>query len=277
MPDDQTPDESTEPASAEPAPTEAEPAAAAGPTSTAATAAEPAPDTTPAPAPSPSSARGWIWGAAAVVVVIGLVVGAFFVGQSSVNEGPTSLADAAHQTAKGDLPVGDLSLNDITGALGKNAGGILGGKNSTGNSLVDGLLNKLGKEIQNKLENGLNGLGNGNSSSGTSPSSQAFLGVSSTNAPGGAGAAVTAVKAGSPAADAGLQAGDVITAVDGKAVSNSAALTTQVQAHAAGDVVVITYSRNGTSGEARVRLGNTSTPSTNATEHDDVTDHLSDG
>ncbi len=198
--------------------------------------------------------------------MIGLVVGAYFVGQSSVDEGPTSLADAAHQTAKGDLPVGDLSLDDITGALGKNAGGILGGKNSTGNDLVDGLLNKLGKEIQNKLEDGLNGLGNDNNSSGsgTSSSAQAFLGVSSTNAPGGAGAAVTAVKAGSSAADAGLQAGDVITAVDGKAVINSAALATQVQAHSAGDVVIITYSRNGTSAEARVRLGNSSTPTTNA-------------
>jgi hypothetical protein len=158
VPDDQTPDESTEPASAEPAPTEAEPAA----TTAEATSAEPtAADTTPAPTSTStsSSAKGWIWGAAAVVVVIGLVVGAYFVGQSSVDEGPTSLADAAHQTAKGDLPVGDLSLDDITGALGKNAGGILGGKNSTGNDLVDGLLNKLGKEIQNKLEDGLNGLG----------------------------------------------------------------------------------------------------------------------
>jgi putative serine protease PepD len=75
---------------------------------------------------------------------------------------------------------------------------------------------------------------------------------------------VTAVKAGSSAADAGLQAGDVITAVDGKAVINSAALATQVQAHRAGDVVIITYSRNGTSAEARVRLGNSSTPTTNA-------------
>ena len=73
---------------------------------------------------------------------------------------------------------------------------------------------------------------------------------------------MTAVKAGSPAADAGLQQGDVITAVDGKAVTNSAALATQVQAHSAGDVVAITYSRNGTSAEARVRLGNTNTPTT---------------
>lgn len=230
MSDAQTPDENTEPLAAE-------------------------------PAAAPSSARGWIWGAAAIVVA-GLLVGAYFVGRSSVDEGPQSLADAAQQTAKGDLPVGDLSISDITGALGKNADGILGGKSGTGNDLVDGLLNKLGKELEDGLKNGL---GSDNSSgSTTTPAAQAFLGVTTANAPGGAGATVTAVKPGSPAADAGLQQGDVITAVDGKAVINAAALATQVQAHSAGDVVVITSSRNGTSAEARVRLGNTNSPATNS-------------
>ena len=266
MPDDQNSTENTEPASAEaPAPAPAEPTPAE-PTSA---------DMTPAPAEaatgpstsssssSSSSAKGWIWGAAAVVV-IGLVVGAYFVGQSSVNEGPTSLADAAHQTAKGELPVGDINANDITGALGKSASSILGGKSGSGNDLVDGLLNKLGKELQNQLENGLNNGFGSDKSSGSNSGTQAFLGVSSTNAPGGAGAAVASVKAGSPAADAGLQAGDVITAIDGKAVTSSAALATQVQAHSAGDVVSITYTRNGTSAEARVRLGNTSSSGTSA-------------
>jgi membrane-associated protease RseP (regulator of RpoE activity) len=242
MPDDQNSTENTEPAAAEaPTPTE--------------------------PSTSTSSARGWIWGAVALVVVIALVAGAYFVGRSSVNEGPKSLAEAAQQTAKGELPVGDLSLEDITGALGKNADSILGGKSGTGNDLVDGLLDTLGKELQNRLEDGLkNGFGSDNSSGGTTtPAAQAFLGVTTANATGGAGATVTAVKAGSPAADAGLQQGDVITAVDGKAVINSAALATQVQAHSAGDVVIITSSRNGTSAEARVRLGNTNAPTTTTT------------
>ena len=125
------------------------------------------------------------------MVVIALVAGAYFVGRSSVNEGPTSLAEAAQQTAKGDLPVGDLSVSDITGALGKNGSSILGGKSGTGNSLVDGLLNQLGKELQNKLADGLkNGFGSGNSSgSTTTPAAQAFLGVTTANAPSGSGAA----------------------------------------------------------------------------------------
>jgi membrane-associated protease RseP (regulator of RpoE activity) len=257
MPDDQNSIENTEPAStpaAAPAP--AEPTSA----QTAPEALTPPPsDGTSEPSTSSSSPKGWIW-AAAAVVVIGLVVGAYFVGQSSVDEGPTSLADAAHQTVKGELPVGDINVDEITGALGKRASDILGGKSGTGNDLVDGLLNKLGKELEKGLKNGLGS----DEPSGTNSSTEAFLGVSSANAPGGAGAAVVSVKAGSPAADAGLQAGDVITAVDGKAVINAAGLATQVQAHSPGDAVSITYSRNGTSAEAHVRLGNTSASGTSA-------------
>ena len=272
MPDDQNPDENTEPAteagaqSAAPPPVEFLPADAS-------TTDAPATDAPATAAPSSGSARGWIWGAAALVVVLALMAGAFLVGRSSVDEGPTSLADAAKQTAKGDLPVGDLSLDDITGVLGQSGSGILGGKSGNSDDLVEGLLDTLGKELQNKLEDGLkNGFGSDKSSGGsstpTTPTTQAYLGVTSTNAAGG-GAQVAEVKAGSPAADAGLQAGDVITAVDGKSVANAAALATQVQAHSAGDVVSITYSRNGTS-----RGGPRPARQHQHADHDDATGHL---
>ena len=135
--------------------------------------------------------------------------------------------------------------NDITGALGKNASGILGGKNSTGN--------EPGRRPAQQARQGDPEQARGRPERARerqqllgpvpAPARRRSSASAAPTPPGGAGAAVTAVKAGSPAADAGLQAGDVITAVDGKAVINSAALATQVQAHSAGDVVIITYSR----------------------------------
>ena len=72
------------------------------------------------------------------------------------------------------------------------------------------------------------------------------------------GAQVENVASGSPAAGAGLQAGDVITAVDGTAVSNPADLAQQVRSHQPGDQVTITYSRSGNSTDAQVQLGDRS-------------------
>ncbi len=217
---------------------------------------------TGAPAAPTSSGRGWIWGGIAAVAVVALVVGAYFVGRSSVDQGPSSLAEAAQQTAKGDLPVGHVSLGELGKALGGSNGDVLkgldglGGKGA-GSSLLDGLLNELGKQ----LENGLSGKSSSGDSS-TSSSQHAYFGVSTTNAPSGSGAQISAVKADSPASDAGLQAGDVITAVDAKTVTSSSSLASQVGSHSPGDVVTVTYSRNGASADARVRLGNASTPTT---------------
>ena len=86
-----------------------------------------------------------------------------------------------------------------------------------------------------------------------------FLGVSTQSATGDQqGAQVENVASGSPAAGAGLQQGDVITAVDGTAVSNPADLAQQVRSHQPGDQVTITYSRGGNSTDAPVQLGDRS-------------------
>ena len=217
-------------------------------------------------APNGGAGRGWIWGGVALVAVVALLVGAYFVGRSSVSEGPSSLADAAQQTASGKLPVGHVSLGELGKALGGSNGDVLkgldqlGGK-GTGDSLFQALLDQLGKHLQDGLS-GKDSTG-GSSSSTAAPS--AFIGVSTANAADQGGAQVTSVKADSPAADAGLQAGDVITAIDGNAVKGSASLATQVTAHNPGDVVTVTYSRNGTSADVRVRFGNTVTPTTTTT------------
>jgi putative serine protease PepD len=82
----------------------------------------------------------------------------------------------------------------------------------------------------------------------------AYLGVSIEDS-NGQGAAVQQVQSGSPAANAGLAAGDVITAVDGDSVRDAASLTAAVAGRSPGDKVTLTYTRNGSTKTASVVLG----------------------
>jgi putative serine protease PepD len=70
------------------------------------------------------------------------------------------------------------------------------------------------------------------------------LGVSVTDAENG-GALVSSVAANSPAAKAGLQQGDVITAVDGKPIDDSNDLVAAVQGGTVGQKMVIEFTRDG--------------------------------
>jgi S1-C subfamily serine protease len=75
-----------------------------------------------------------------------------------------------------------------------------------------------------------------------------FLGVSIGNQLGrdGAstsGALVTDVLNGTPAEEVGLQAGDVITAIDGQAVDSNEALSTRLHGHHPGDKVEVTWTQ----------------------------------
>jgi len=58
----------------------------------------------------------------ALLGVAVLVVGAFFVGRSTAPEtsGPSTLAEAVEQTARGDMPVGDFNLQSLISALQQN-------------------------------------------------------------------------------------------------------------------------------------------------------------
>lgn len=90
----------------------------------------------------------------------------------------------------------------------------------------------------------------------------AFLGVETSAASGSQGASVASVVSGGPADQAGLKAGDVITAVDGTTVSSPSALAQQIQSHQPGDQVTITYTRSGSSAQASVKLGSRSATTT---------------
>ena len=69
------------------------------------------------------------------------------------------------------------------------------------------------------------------------------------------GAVVDGVLDGTPAASAGLQQGDVITAVDGQTVDSNDALTAGLHGHHAGDQVKVTWSDpSGTSHTATITL-----------------------
>jgi putative serine protease PepD len=70
------------------------------------------------------------------------------------------------------------------------------------------------------------------------------LGVQVTDSPDG-GALVGDVTAGSPAADAGVKSGDVVTAVGDVTVSSAESLTGQVRAREVGDTVTLTIRRGG--------------------------------
>jgi putative serine protease PepD len=81
----------------------------------------------------------------------------------------------------------------------------------------------------------------------------AYLGVQVGDAEDGA--LLGGIESGSPAADAGLKDGDIVTKVDGDAVTDATDLTAAIRAHAPGDKVTITYTRSGDEHTADVTLG----------------------
>lgn len=78
------------------------------------------------------------------------------------------------------------------------------------------------------------------------------------------GAIVATVEPDTPADQSGLQAGDVIVAVDGDAVENGADLRQKIGLHRPGDEVQITYLRDGKRHTAEVKLAEGGGPSTAA-------------
>ena len=81
----------------------------------------------------------------------------------------------------------------------------------------------------------------------------AYLGVQLGD--GSGGATVGQVASGAPAADAGVRNGDVVTAIDGKAITSADALVNAVDAHKPGDTVTLKVKRGGSTNDVKVKLG----------------------
>jgi putative serine protease PepD len=82
-----------------------------------------------------------------------------------------------------------------------------------------------------------------------------YLGVSIQTAANRSGAQVARVQSGSPAADAGLKAGDVITSFGGETIASPDDLTAAVAAKQPGDKASVTYVRDGATKTVEVTVG----------------------
>ena len=87
------------------------------------------------------------------------------------------------------------------------------------------------------------------------PVSHPYIGIEVSTADGNAGAQVQSVQPNSPAATAGLKAGDLITGYNGQAVHTSDDLINDVQAGQANTSVALTVVRSGATQTINVTLG----------------------
>jgi putative serine protease PepD len=83
----------------------------------------------------------------------------------------------------------------------------------------------------------------------------AYLGVATEDVQGSTGAALAQVRAGTPAADAGLRNGDVVTEIDGETVASADELRTLIDSKRPGDTIRLTIERDGSMTTVHVTLG----------------------
>ncbi len=166
-------------------------------------------------------------------------------------------AAAAPSTRKGIFVpawAGAIVLVLVVAAVGFGIGRWTADDSSTNSTAI---ANNGGVVPQFPNGNGNNGNGNGNSGGQTTPQTPstgtAFLGVGPQATNGGV--EIASIGANSPAAKAGLQEGDVITAIDDTSITTETALRAAIQSHDPGDSVTVHYTRDGTAATVKVTLG----------------------
>ncbi len=89
---------------------------------------------------------------------------------------------------------------------------------------------------------------------GGHPIKHAYVGVELSSVSTG-GARVTTVQSGSPASSAGLQQGDLVTAINGKSISSTEQFIATIDSYAPGNAVTLTVKRGGSTKSIKVTLG----------------------
>ncbi|HET6825371.1 MAG TPA: trypsin-like peptidase domain-containing protein [Amnibacterium sp.] len=146
----------------------------------------------------------------------------------------------------------DIVSGDSGGPLENAAGRVVGIDTaaSSGTSQVTGFAIPISTAVHIAGE-----ITSGSTSSSITLGLPAFLGVEVSGAAAVDGAGVAQALPNTPAAAAGLEGGDVITAVNGRTIHSADALTSRLHAYSPGDTVSLTYTdANGASHTVHVTL-----------------------
>lgn len=196
--------------------------------------------------------------ATGVTVQVGqtaIAIGSPFGLDQTVTAGIVSAVGRSSETPGGVIPAiqtdAPINSGNSGGALADRRGRVIGindsivtgGGSSTGNLGVGFAIPiDIAKNVADRIVAG-------------KTTAAGFLGVEGADATGSrTGAAITSVAAGSPAAEAGLTADDVVVAIDGRKVSSMIDLAATVRTQEPGDEVVLTVERSGKERQVTVTL-----------------------
>ncbi len=203
-----------------------------------------------APVATPARSSGihvptWVAAVAGALIVFALGLGIGYA------VGDNHDGDNRSVQAPGSGPGGNGGPNGFNGQVpfGNGNGGQFGNGNGNGGN---------GSGQSPFGDNGNNGNNGNNGGRNGSATASVFLGVAAQDSTSPSGAELARVVAGSPAADAGLKTGDVITKFDGTSIAGASDLTAAVHAQKAGATVTITYTRDGQSDTTQATLAGSS-------------------
>jgi len=184
---------------------------------------------------------------------LAVAIGSPFGLDQTVTSGVVSAVGRSVQTPGGAVPMiqTDAPINpgNSGGALADRTGQVIGVNDSiaseSGGNVGVGFAVPIetAKAVADRLVQGL-------------PITNGYLGVSAADASGQqSGAQVVQVEPGSPGAEAGIEAGDVITSLDGDAIASSADLVAAVRSREPGTEVTVGVDRQGDEVELTLTLG----------------------